>query len=283
VQGVSGIRWGSDAPAIHNRMRPLTVQSGSDTYVASHMNGHHALIKYTGVDMSESNPERQFTIGYQDGNMTQDTTLNYYEGNAKHYYDGTVNINMTVLYTPFLTYMPTYASILDAGCGSGRDALYFASRGYQVTAFDYSPTLVNLATKLTGQEVLNLSFQDLAFEDQFNGIWACSSLMHVPLDEMHDALFKLSRAIKVDGVMYASFIYGTGEHNRHGRLFVDLDEDGCGELIKLHPELAVIRCWKTSDLRPGRENEKWLNLLIRKARRSKRMTFLGVGQSPSPQ
>ncbi|MDX2491579.1 class I SAM-dependent methyltransferase [Desulfosarcina sp.] len=216
--------------------------------------------------MPESNPEGRFTIGHQDGSVTQDTTLAFYEGNAKQYYDGTMNINMTVLYAPFLTYMPTYAAILDAGCGSGRDALYFASRGYQVAAFDYSSALVKLATNLTGQEVLNLSFQDLAFEDQFNGIWACSSLMHVPLDEMHDVLFRLSRAMKVDGVLYTSFKYGTGEHDRDGRLFVDLDEDGCDELIKLHPELAVIRRWKTSDLRPGRENEKWLNLLVRKAR-----------------
>ncbi len=216
--------------------------------------------------MSESNPEGRFTIGHQDGNVTQDKTLAFYEGNAKQYYDGTVNTNMTVLYTPFLTYMPTYASILDAGCGSGRDTLYFASRGYQVTAFDYSPALVKLATKLTGQEVLNLSFQDLVFENQFNGVWACSSLIHVPMDEMHDAILKLSRSMKMDGILYASFKHGTGEHDRKGKHFVDLDEDGCDKLIKLHPELAVIRCWKTSDLRPGRENEKWLNLLVRKAR-----------------
>ena len=161
--------------------------------------------------MSESNPEGRFTIGQQDGNAAQDTSLTYYETNAKKYYAGTVDINMAVIYAPFLAYMPPFASILDAGCGSGRDTLYFASRGYQVTAFDYSPALVKLATNLTGQEVLNLSFQDLAFEDQFNGIWACSSLVHVPLDEMHDALFKLSRSMKLDGVMYASFIYGTGE------------------------------------------------------------------------
>ena len=106
--------------------------------------------------MSESNPEGRLTIGHQDGNLTQDTTLAFYEGNAKQYYDGTVNTNMTMLYTPFLRYMPTYAFILDAGCGSGRDTLYFSSRGYQVVAFDYSPALVKLATKLTGQEVLNL-------------------------------------------------------------------------------------------------------------------------------
>ena len=197
---------------------------------------------------------------------TTDTTLAYYEEHAKRFFVGTVDINMTMLHASFRSYMPPYASILDAGCGSGRDTLYFASRGYQVTAFDYSPALVKLATKLTGQEVLNLSFQDLAFENQFNGVWACSSLIHVPMHEMHDAIFKLSRAMKVDGVLYTSFKYGTGEHDRNGRLFVDLDEEGFDELIKLHPELAVIRCWKTSDLRPGRENEKWLNLLVRKAR-----------------
>ena len=217
----------------------------------------------------------------QDSDL-QDTTLTYYEANAKQVYEGTVHLNMTVLYRPFVEYMPPYASILDAGCGSGRDTLYFTSRGYQVTAFDYSPALVKLATKLTGQEVLNLSFQDLAFEDQFNGIWACSSLMHVPMDELNDALFRLSRAIKVDGVLYASFMYGKGEHNRDGRLFVDLDEEGADDLIEQHPELAVIRCWQTSDLRPGREKEKWLNLMVRKTKPTKRMTFLGVGQSPAP-
>ena len=72
--------------------------------------------------------------------------------------------------------------------------------------------------------------------------------------------------MKVDGILYASFKHGIGEHNRNGKHFVDFDQDGCSELIELRPELAVIRCWKTSDLRPGRENEKWLNLLVRMAR-----------------
>ena len=78
-------------------------------------------------------------------------------------------------------------------------------------------------------------------------------------------------------------MYGTGEHCRNGGQFVDLDEDGCDELIKLHSELAVIRVWQTSDLRPGRTNEKWLSLLIRKAEPTKRMTLSGGGQSPSSQ
>ena len=180
-----------------------------------------------------------------------------------------------------MEYMPPYASILDAGCGSGRDTLYFAQRGYRVTAFDYSPTIVKLASKLAGQEVLQLSFQDLEFENQFDGVWACSSLLHIPIAEMNNVLIKLSKSMKVNGVLYTSFKYGTGEHDRNGRLFVDLDEEGFDELIKVHPELTVIRYWQTSDLRPKREKEKWLNLLVRKTKPTKRMTFMGVGQSQS--
>jgi SAM-dependent methyltransferase len=203
--------------------------------------------------------------------MTQDSdhkdkTLTFYEEHAKAFYKGTVNINMAVLYSPFLSYMPPYASILDAGCGSGRDTLYFSKQGHRVTAFDNSPAIVKLATKLTGQEVLQLSFQELEFENQFDGIWACSSLLHVPLQEMHDVLFRLSRSMKVNGILYTSFKYGSGEHDRNGRLFVDLDESGFDKLIKGYLELSVLRCWITGDLRTGRESERWLNVLVRKAR-----------------
>ena len=195
-----------------------------------------------------------------------DTTLNYYEGNARKYFNSTVKLNMASLYPPFLAYMPPYAAILDAGCGSGRDTLYFAQRGYRVTAFDYSSSLVNLASKLTGQGVLHLSFQELEFDETFHGVWACSSLMHVPRAEWHEVITRLSNAMQVDGVLYASFKYGTGEHLRDGRFFVDLDEKNLEELIGGHPELSLVRHWKTSDVKAGREGEQWLNLLIRKTK-----------------
>jgi SAM-dependent methyltransferase len=197
-----------------------------------------------------------------------DSILAYYEGNAKEFYDATVNINVAVLYPPFLSYMPPYASILDAGCGSGRDTKFFAGRGYRVTAFDFAPTLVKLASKLTGQEVLRLSFEDLEFDNQFNGVWACSSFLHLPMDELHDVFSKLSKSMKVNGVMYTSFNYGTGKQYRDGIPFMHLDEDSFNELIKRHHEFTIIRSWESSDLRPDRADEKWLNLLLRKTKAS---------------
>jgi hypothetical protein len=72
--------------------------------------------------------------------------------------------------------------------------------------------------------------------------------------------------MKVNGILYASYMFGSGEHLRDGRIFVDFNKDGFDKLIKDHPELTVMRYWQTSDLRTGRENEKWFNVLVRKSR-----------------
>jgi SAM-dependent methyltransferase len=207
-----------------------------------------------------------------------DPTLDYYEANAGDYFASTVDINMTVLYVPFLLYLRPFSSILDAGCGSGRDALYFSRRGFRVTAFDYAPSLVKMASKLTGHEILNLSFQKIEFRNQFDGVWACASLMHVPMDEMHDVLSRLSRSMKVDAVMYASFKPEKSECYRNDRLFVDMDKNGFDSLIEQHPEMTILRYWNTHDPRPGMKKEVWLNVLIRKTRPLKKMHFLGISR-----
>jgi SAM-dependent methyltransferase len=199
--------------------------------------------------------------GYSD---REDSTLSYYEDNAQAYYNATVNVNMATLYAPFLNYMPSYAHILDAGCGSGRDTLFFSNNGYRVTGFDFSPALVSLASKLTGQKILELSFHDLKFENEFDGVWACSSLLHVPMEKMNGTLSRLSRSLKVNGILYASFKYGTGKHERHGKYFTRFDEKTFDKILLNHPELNVMRYWKTNDLGPGRDSVKWLNILLRK-------------------
>ncbi len=195
---------------------------------------------------------------------SQKDTLDYYQSNAKKFFDGTVSVDVTDLYTPFLELMPDTGSILDAGCGSGRDTRFFMRQGFKVTAFDNSSEMVKLASDFTGQDCLLLSFDDISFENKYDGVWACSSLLHVPIEELHDAISRLTRSLKMDGILYTSFKYGKGEHYRSDRHFVDFDEDGFDALIKEHPELSVIKYWKTSDVRPGREDEKWLNILLKK-------------------
>jgi SAM-dependent methyltransferase len=194
----------------------------------------------------------------------QKDTLEYYQSNAKKFFDGTVSVDVTDLYTPFLELLPETGVILDAGCGSGRDTRFFMRQGFKVVAFDNSSEMVKLASGFTGQDCLLLSFDDIGFENKFNGVWACSSMLHVPKNNMINVLNKLCIALKNDGILYTSFKYGNDENFRNGRLFSNYNEESFNALLTDQKELDVVKYWKTNDLRSGREDEKWLNVLLKK-------------------
>src|SRR5215210_7831164 len=192
-------------------------------------------------------------------------TLSYYEANAGRFFEDTCDLDMGPIYEPFLFLLPPGAHILDAGCGSGRDSRAFLERGYEVTALDASETMAKLASQHIGRPVLRMSFDEVRFRDYFDGVWACASLLHVPNRESPIVLKRLGIALRTGGVMYASFKYGEGESVRDGRLFNDLDEDGLRDLLRSRPELGILEMWRTTDLRPDRDDVTWLNVLLRKS------------------
>lgn len=190
-------------------------------------------------------------------------TIVYYEEQAQRFCADTQVLDMSMLYERYLRHLTPDARILDAGCGSGRDSLHFLERGYDVVAFDAALAMVEYATKLIGQPVLRLTFDELAFEEEFDGIWACASLLHVPHEEMPDVLTRLAHALKSSGILYASFKYGEGETFRHGRLFNDYTEDSFQMLIDEHSQFELIEMWRTVDIRPERTDSQWLNVILR--------------------
>ena len=72
-------------------------------------------------------------------------------------------------------------------------------------------------------------------------------------------------ALKDNGIIYTSFKYGNFEGDRNGRYFTDFIEDSFQKIIAAISELTIEDCWITSDVRPGKDEEKWLNLLLRKS------------------
>lgn len=192
-------------------------------------------------------------------------TQDFYNQNAAEFFEGTVAADMTQNYTLFLERLPKGAKILDAGCGSGRDSLAFKKLGYEVIAIDGSEELCKLASEYIGQEVKHMQFQELGFENEFDGIWACATLLHVPSQELPEVIKSLVKALKKDGVLYASFKYGEFEGERKGRYFHDLTEEKAEELFTVSG-LKVEKMWITSDVREGRGDEKWLNLIARKSK-----------------
>lgn len=190
-------------------------------------------------------------------------TLHYYQNHAQDFFDGTVNVNMTPLYEAFTRQLAPGARVLDAGCGSGRDAKAFHEMGYQVDAIDASSAMVGLARQHTGLPVQLMSFSEIDGKAQYDGIWCCASLLHVPSSELPAVMQKLADALKPGGVWYVSFKYGNGERVQGERRFTDLDEEGLRELLAVVSGVEIGSLWATQDNRPDRD-ETWLNGVLRK-------------------
>ena len=191
-------------------------------------------------------------------------TINYYNKYTKSFIQTTRSVDFTNIQNKFLSYLPSGASILDFGCGSGRDTKYFLKRNYNVTAIDGSEEICKEASKYTGIKVKQMLFEELNDQNIYDGIWACSSILHLAYGELEDVFIKMARALTSHGILYTSFKYGTAEGERNGRYFTDMTEEKMDKLLKDVNLFDILEMWVTSDVRPGRAEEKWLNMILRK-------------------
>ena len=194
-------------------------------------------------------------------------TISYYNQNAKTFVDSTVGADVSRLRSRFEKYLPDGADILDLGCGSGRDTLEFLKRGYQVDAIDGSEELCLYAGKLTGIHVQCMRFQDFIAGKKYDGIWACSSLLHLTFSESAAVMEQVVKALKPGGVLYMSYKYGDYEGDRNGRYFIDMTDAKFNTLMEKvpgHEKVRILEQWITSDVREGREDQKWWNAILRK-------------------
>lgn len=204
--------------------------------------------------------------------------IDYYEQNAEDFFASTVLVDMASLHSRFLAKIPSGGHILDAGCGSGRDAKAFSKLGFRVTAFDGAPSLARLASQHLGQNVSVRKFADIDEVACYDGVWACASLLHLPLSAVPDAIDRLWKALKPGGCLYLSFKYGTGERHRNGRSFIDADEPTVRNWLGSLAGLAEHEIWITQDQRPER-SEEWINVLVLKAYTSSEKLITG-GDNP---
>ena len=191
-------------------------------------------------------------------------SIDYYNKYASMYFETTVNLKMTEALDRFLELVPEGGAILDLGCGSGRDSLEMLERGYDVTPLDGSEEMCALAEIHTGLEVLNMRFEDLDFNEVFDGIWACASLVHVESSKMPAILRKIRRALEMNGILYFSVKKGDFEGYRNERYFTDYQRSDIKELFAKVDGFEIIDIWKSEDIRSDRKDKLWLNVLAKK-------------------
>ena len=189
-------------------------------------------------------------------------TLDYYNQNADAFVAGTVSVDFKHTQDKFLCRLNPGDYVLDFGCGSGRDTKYFIEAGIKVDAIDGSEELCRIASEYTGIKVKKMLFQELNVHEKYDGIWACSSILHLPKEELKPVFKKMILALKKHGVIYTSFKYGVFEGERNGRYFTDCTIDTFQKFLQDVDNLQIEDYWITGDVRPGRGEENGMTVIL---------------------
>jgi SAM-dependent methyltransferase len=139
-------------------------------------------------------------------------TLQFYRRNAEAY-AGRAKPPFARL-KGFLALLPAGGAILELGCGAGNHSAEMLAAGFLVRATDGSPEMAEIASKRLGQRVDAMLFDQLDEHEAYDAVWASACLLHVPRDELAGILRRIHRALKRDGVFYASFKIGDGDDGR---------------------------------------------------------------------
>jgi 2-polyprenyl-3-methyl-5-hydroxy-6-metoxy-1,4-benzoquinol methylase len=147
-------------------------------------------------------------------NEIENLTLDHYNVNAKSFWEGTRDHDVSQNIQAFLSALPKkqHLDILDFGCGPGRDLFTFKEMGHRVVGLDGSGEFCEMAKQHANCEVLHQNFLNIELEYKvFDGVFANASLFHIPSSQLTSVLGKLQQAIRVGGVLFASIPRGSAE------------------------------------------------------------------------
>jgi len=192
-------------------------------------------------------------------------SIEYYNKYAGEFFNRTVDNFFATHYEKVIGYLEPNSSVLDAGCGSGRDSLYFKEKGFDVDSFDASIKMVEYSSKLTGLNTKHMTFQELDEVCKYDLVWAAASLLHLDKMCMLESLKKLFRAVKFGGIMFISLKYGTESYyDDFGRYFVEYDEGKLENVISSLSDYEIADIYLNDDTRANKSKKKWINIIVRK-------------------
>ncbi len=193
-------------------------------------------------------------------------TIKYYNKNAKRYCEQTIVGNVQENYDRFLKHLNKNAYILDFGCGSGRDSKYFFNNGYRVRSIDGSIEMCKLASKYINKKVDCMKFEELNDVSVYDGIWACSSILHVEKEHLIDIIIKMINSLKTNGIIYASFKLGTGYEIKEGKYYNYLTKNEMLKILSnINKNVKLIDYFETYPSTKRISNGTvWTNFIIKK-------------------
>lgn len=190
------------------------------------------------------------------------STIDYYNNHAEPYYRTTINADLGEARRRFAAYLADKATVIDVGCGSGRDVLEFRNMGFDAIGLDASEELVELARKRLGIPIICTDMSRWIADEPFDGIWCCASLMHLNETDCEKFFANLEYNLKSGGVIYISVKSGveTGLDDS-GRYIRNFTEEDIREIANSVEGLRIVELWHTRDTL-SRKGFKWLNVIF---------------------
>lgn len=146
-------------------------------------------------------------MDYKEANkVVYDTNVKEFEKETKDY----IRTHILKDAELFITLLPG-DRILDLGSGPGRDSQYFKERGLNPLCFDFSPEMIRLCQE-KGLEAQIGDLENLPFDDcTFDGVWAHTSLLHMPKAKFHPVLARINSVLRPNGMFYLGMKEGQFE------------------------------------------------------------------------
>lgn len=158
----------------------------------------------------------------QDLERISATTLSHYNQSAAAFWEGTRTHDVSQNILALLKHIEAVApfTILDFGCGPGRDLKTFSELGHIVVGLDGSAEFAQMARDYAKCEVWQQDFLQLDLPTQhFDGVFANASLFHVPSQELPRVLKQLCATLKTGGVLFSSNPRGDNQEGWHGNRY----------------------------------------------------------------
>lgn len=191
------------------------------------------------------------------------STIDYYNRNADSYYWNTVGVDMSVFRKKFASYLPNEASVIDMGCGSGRDVMAFSDMGHDAAGLDAAKELLKLAEERLEIKTIAADMSEYKAASPYDGIWCCASLIHLNDEEKARFFRNLDRNLKPGGALFLSVKEGI-ETGRDSEGVYTSNCTGAELRRRLEDAGCEILDDRVTTDAMGRGNVRWLNVFARK-------------------
>ncbi|NWE47459.1 class I SAM-dependent methyltransferase [Pseudomonas gingeri] len=207
------------------------------------------------------------TLGPNDLEQIASTTLGHYNRSAEGFREGTRDHDVSQNIDALLRHIQGTApfTVLDFGCGPGRDLQAFTRMGHVAVGLDGSERFAQMARDDSGCEVLQQNFLELELpSERFDGVFANAVLFHIPRQELPRVLGQLHATLKPGGVLFSSNPRGDNQEGWNGERYGSYhDLEAWRELLTAAGFVELEHYYRPTGL--PREQQPWLASVWRKA------------------